>query len=187
MKNLKKRRKRKRIKTKRMEKDGNKEEKEENKEEKEEDEKEKEKDEKQQEKEAKVSVAVDANTANQPVDGDDIDEEPNEDLANLVRSITKSILKDTVVQEKQPNVIKKATKKPIESKLLTKESKYCIKVNTNQLKVDSVWFFETTSAVFISSDGDKKPVAEETIVLKNIHQEIASKIYINVDCGEKYV
>uniref|UniRef100_A0A803LVK5 Ubiquitin-like protease family profile domain-containing protein n=1 Tax=Chenopodium quinoa TaxID=63459 RepID=A0A803LVK5_CHEQI len=105
------------------EKDENKEEKEENKEEKEQDEKEKEKDEKQQEKEAEVSVAVDANTANQPVDGGDIDEQPNEDLTNVVSR----------------------------------------------------------------GDGDKQPVAEETIVLKNIQQEIASKININVDCGEKDV
>uniref|UniRef100_A0A803N066 Ubiquitin-like protease family profile domain-containing protein n=1 Tax=Chenopodium quinoa TaxID=63459 RepID=A0A803N066_CHEQI len=81
---------------------------------------------KQQEKEAEVSVAVDANTANQLVDGDDFDEEPNEDLNNVVISVTES-------------------------------------------------------------DGDKQPVAEETIVLKNIHQEIASKININVDCGEKDV
>ncbi|XP_021724318.1 glutamic acid-rich protein-like [Chenopodium quinoa] len=106
------------------EKDENKEEKEENKEEKEEDEKEKEKDEKQQEKEAEVSVGVEANTANQPVDGDDIDEEPNEDLNNIVSSVTES-------------------------------------------------------------DGDKQPVVEETIVLKNIHQEIASKININVDLEKK--
>uniref|UniRef100_A0A803MRC9 Ubiquitin-like protease family profile domain-containing protein n=1 Tax=Chenopodium quinoa TaxID=63459 RepID=A0A803MRC9_CHEQI len=112
---------------------------------------EKKKDEKQQEKEAEVSVAVDVDTTNQPIDGDDIDEEPNEDLTNVVRSITKSILKDIVVQEKQPNVTKKATEKTIES------------------------------------DGDKELVAEETIVLKNIHQEIASKININVDCGEKDV
>uniref|UniRef100_A0A803KTW8 Uncharacterized protein n=1 Tax=Chenopodium quinoa TaxID=63459 RepID=A0A803KTW8_CHEQI len=70
-------------------------------------------------------------------DGDGIHEEPNEDLNNVVSSVTESILKDTVAATKDNGD---------------------------------------------NGDADKQPIAEEIIVLKNIHQEIASKINITVDC-----
>uniref|UniRef100_A0A803NE88 Ubiquitin-like protease family profile domain-containing protein n=1 Tax=Chenopodium quinoa TaxID=63459 RepID=A0A803NE88_CHEQI len=105
-------------------------------------------------------------------DGDDFHEEPNEDLNNVISSVIESILKDTIVQEdatkddgdnvekdgEQPR--KKASKdKPTVTK---EQSKKALKDAEETL-----------------GDGDKQPVAEETFVLKNIHQEIASKININ--------
>uniref|UniRef100_A0A803N9Y3 Ubiquitin-like protease family profile domain-containing protein n=1 Tax=Chenopodium quinoa TaxID=63459 RepID=A0A803N9Y3_CHEQI len=114
-------------------------------------------------------VAVDANTANQPVDGDDIDEEPNEDLANLVRSITKSILKDTVVQEKQPNVIKKATKKPIE-KVYQVVVDYCF-VKYSAFKHEELVKYE--APLMITRDDT---VEEMPNFLKRINHEKADEI-----------